>query len=192
MKNNFLIVGLGNIGEEFKKTRHNIGFLVLDFLCNLFELKIRKEDNYYISERVFINKYKEVNGFFMYPLTYMNNSGLAIKNFFQKKNFNEFSLIVIHDDIDMKLGKIKIKEKSGHGGHNGIKSIIKELGTNDFIRIKIGIGKPENKEKIPEYVLSNFSNNEYSIIIESIKKAAILAISLLFNPIEKVQSAILN
>ena len=192
MKSKFLIVGLGNPGDKYKNTRHNIGFLVLEYLINFFELKISKNNYSILSERVFINKFKRVNTFFMLPLTYMNSSGIAIKEFFNNRDINAFQIIVIHDDIDMKLGKIKIKSKSGHGGHNGIKSIINELGTNDFIRVKIGIDRPSRKELIPDYVLSEFTEFEKEKIKYSIKKTANITINLLFNPIEKVQSSILN
>ena len=195
MKNNLLVVGLGNPGNKYKNTRHNIGFKVLDYICNRFELLFFEENNYKYSERYFISKGLRKDVFFLYPLTYMNNSGEAIKNFCEKYKFNvnnNIDLIVIHDDIDMNIGKIKLKRKSGHGGHNGIKSIINEIGTNDFIRIKIGIGRPVNKELIPEYVLSKFSKDEIPIIKDSIKKASNILIKLFFNPIEKVQSIIIN
>ncbi len=195
MKSNYLVVGLGNPGANYKDTRHNIGFKVLDYIRNRFDLKFLKENNYKYSERYFISKELRVKVFFLYPLTYMNNSGKAIKYFCEKytlKLNDNINLIVVHDDIDMNIGKIKLKRKSGHGGHNGIKSIINEIKTNDFIRIKIGIGRPINKKLIPEYVLSKFSLDEISIINESIKKVSNILIKLFFNPIEKVQSTIIN
>jgi PTH1 family peptidyl-tRNA hydrolase len=195
VKSNFLVVGLGNPGDNYKDTRHNIGFKVLDYVGNRFELQFLKKNNYKYSERYFICRVNRVNVIFLYPLTYMNNSGKALKNFCEEHKLNinkNIDLIVIHDDIDMNIGKVKIKRRSGHGGHNGIKSIINEIGTNDFIRIKIGIGKPVNKELIPEYVLSKFSKDEKTIIEKSIKKASNLLIRLFFNPLEKVQSTIIN
>ncbi len=192
MKSNFLIVGLGNPGEKYKDTRHNIGFEVLDYISHIFELKKKKYNLYLLSERFFINKNYKVKAFFMYPLTYMNNSGLALKDFFRFNDINKFEIVVIHDDIDMKLGKIKIKKKSGHGGHNGVKSIIEHIGSEKFIKIKIGIDRPSTKELIPDYVLGKFTLNEKKIIKNTIKKVADLTVKLFFNPIEKVQSCIIN
>ena len=183
MKNNYLIVGLGNPGEKYKNTRHNIGFLVVEEILNRFEIIKKEYSNFFLSERFFINKEKRVKAYLMQPLTFMNNSGIAVKNFFD--NYNSVELIVVHDDIDLKTGKIRVKKKSGHGGHNGIKSIINEIKSNDFYRVKIGIGRPENKEDIPQYVLSDFSKKELPIIQKSIKKSLEIILDLMFNKIKK-------
>ncbi len=194
MKNNFLIVGLGNPGNKYKFTRHNVGFLFLDYFFQVFELKKITCEYYKIGKRNFINKYKKkIEAYFMFPLTYMNNSGLAIKHFLEKNiDIKIRNIIVIHDDIDMKLGKIKLKTKGGHGGHNGIKSIIRELNSEDFFRIKIGIDRPINKKDIVKYVLSDFSPNQFSKIEEKFGQILNIIIGLFFEPVEKVYSYISN
>jgi len=123
----------------------------------------------------------------MYPLTYMNKSGEAVKLFFQKYGSPK-RMLVIHDDIDMPLGKVRLKLKGGHGGHNGIKSIMNNIGHGNFFRIKIGIGRPENKDDIPDYVLSPFNPEERIIVDKAIDKAVKGLVKLIFNEdIVKIQ-----
>ena len=189
MKSNFLIVGLGNPGKKYEFTRHNCGFLVIQELINRFEIKLIKKEFYFLGERYFINIKKRVRAFFLMPTTYMNNSGIAVKNFIN--NFTDnLNIITIHDDIELPLGKIRLKRKGGHGGHNGVKSIIKEIGTDNFFRFKIGIDKPFIRDNIPNYVLSNFTEDEYKKITKSIKKTSEAVIRLLFDPVDKVYNFI--
>ena len=189
MKSNFLIVGLGNPGQKYELTRHNCGFLVIQELINRFEIKLRRKSFYFLGERYFINIKKRVKAFFLMPTTFMNSSGIAVKDFLN--NFTDnLNIIVIHDDIELPLGKIRLKRKGGHGGHNGVKSIIKEIGSDNFFRFKIGIGKPIKKDNIPEYVLSNFTDDEYKKIIKSLKKTSEAIIKLLFEPVDKVYNFI--
>jgi len=183
VKNNFknvLVVGLGNPGNKYKFTRHNVGFLFLDFLIDRFEINLfLKSESYILYIKNFISKDGKVRAYLMYPYTYMNNSGKALIDFLSEfKSIND--IIVIHDDIDLPLGKIRIKRKSGHGGHNGVKSIIEYLGHNNFKRIKIGIGRPARKEDIPDYVLSKFSEGEFLIIKNSLKEVFYNFFQLLF------------
>lgn len=155
-----LVVGLGNPGREYKNTRHNIGFMVLDNYLGKVEWKNKMEA--YICS-------KEVNNeqiIFIKPLTYMNLSGLAVSKIvnFYKMDFKD--ILIIQDDLDMAVGTFKVKRNSSAGGHNGIKSIIKELGNEEFARLKIGIGKSAN---IPtdKYVLSKFTKNELDAILDN-------------------------
>lgn len=163
-----LIVGLGNPGKEYEKNRHNIGFIILDSYLNNFNNVIWK--NKFNSLYTKIN----INGediLFQKPLTFMNLSGNAvieIKNFFKIENKD---ILIIHDDLDIKIGEIKIKANGSSGGQNGIKSIISVLG-EDFNRLRIGINKPNNISVV-NHVLGNFSKEE-------------------FNEIEKIKSNIFN
>jgi PTH1 family peptidyl-tRNA hydrolase len=148
-----LIVGLGNVGEKYKNTRHNIGFIFIDkIVTNLDYLKIEKP--------LFKGElFKSGNFLFLKPSTYMNLSGesvKSVKNFYKIDNKN---IIVIHDDLDLKLGTLRFKKGGGNGGHNGLKSIDFHIG-NDYHRIRIGIGRPEHKDKVIDYVLGEFQNNE--------------------------------
>jgi len=156
-----LIVGLGNIGKEYENTRHNIGFIAID--------KILKNLNY--SE---INKpqfkgtlYKTPEYLFLKPSTYMNLSGESIKALKDFYKIDNEDIIVIHDDLDLKLGALKFKKGGGHGGHNGLKSIDNHIG-NDYHRIRIGIGRPEEKDKVVDFVLGKFRSEELEKIEKSL------------------------
>ena len=157
-----LIVGLGNPGKEYEKTRHNIGFMAID--SYLGEVKYSKKFNgeYYETN---INGEKYI---FVRPLSFMNLSGKVVYDFmnFYKLNMND--LLVIQDDMDLDFGKIRIKINSSSGGHNGIKDIIKYLNTNEFARIKVGIAHNRNMDT-KDYVLSKFSPNELETLNSSFK-----------------------
>jgi len=160
---NFLIAGLGNPGDKYKNNRHNIGFQIIDTYLTFFSQNklIDKFDSEYTS----IN-FKENKLHIIKPKTFMNESGIAINkciNFFKIPLEN---LIVIYDEMDLSPGNIKIKFGGGSAGHNGIKSIINCLGSEKFTRVRVGIGKPVNKEKISSYVLSNFTNDELNLFNE--------------------------
>jgi len=162
-----LIVGLGNIGQEYKKTRHNIGFILIDEI--LSNLDYSKTDKSLFKGEVF----KSGNFLFLKPSTYMNLSGEsvgAVKNFYKIDNED---IIVIHDDLDLKLGALRFKRGGGNGGHNGLKSLDSHIG-NDYYRVRIGIGRPEEKGKVVNYVLSNFTEDDLKQLektIENSKKA---------------------
>ena len=160
---NFLIAGLGNPGDKYKNNRHNIGFQIIDTYLTYFSQNklIDKFDSEYTS----IN-FKENKLHIIKPKTFMNESGIAVNkciNFFKIPLEN---LIVIYDEMDLSPGNIKIKFGGGSAGHNGIKSIINYLGSEKFTRVRVGIGKPVNKEKISSYVLSNFTNDELNLFNE--------------------------
>ena len=160
---NFLIAGLGNPGDKYKNNRHNIGFQIINTYLTYFSQNkfVDKFDSEYTS----IN-FKENKLHIIKPKTFMNESGIAINkciNFFKIPLEN---LIVIYDEMDLSPGNIKIKFGGGSAGHNGIKSIINCLGSEKFTRVRVGIGKPVNKEKISSYVLSNFTNDELNLFNE--------------------------
>lgn len=150
-----LIVGLGNPGEKYKNTRHNIGFIFIDEIIKKLDIKenIRNDFN---SEYI-----KTENAFFQKPMTYMNDSGLAISMIMKYYKIDSSDLYVIYDDMDLEIGRIRIREKGSAGGHNGIKSIINHCG-DKFTRIKIGIGA--KKENAISHVLGNFSKQEQEIL----------------------------
>jgi peptidyl-tRNA hydrolase, PTH1 family len=145
-----LIVGLGNPGNEYRLTRHNIGFLVLDRWAVLRGLVFQKETEYDVI------RWK--NNLVIKPTTFMNNSGQAIRRIMCKHQ-NIEDILVIADDIYLPFGEIRIREKGGDGGHNGLKSIIDVLNSQEFKRMRIGIQEPE-KQKLRDYVLSEFSSEE--------------------------------
>jgi len=158
-----IITGLGNPGEKYKNTRHNIGFQVLDEFAkenNFPEFKLQKKSNALISQKDNIILAK--------PQTFMNQSGKSVKKLKRPGSL----LCIVHDDIDLPLGKIKIVKGRGSAGHKGVESIIKELSSKDFFRLRIGIqpktGKPRNVEK---FVLQNLTKQEEKIIKQAIKKS---------------------
>ncbi|MDY6864110.1 MAG: aminoacyl-tRNA hydrolase [Thermodesulfobacteriota bacterium] len=163
-----LIVGLGNPGTKYKQNRHNIGFQVLESLAESANINIDKKkfnsiygEGVVRSEKVFLVK----------PQTFMNLSGEAVFKVIKYFDIEHKDIIVIHDDIDLDLGRIKIQFDGGDGGHKGIHSIVVEAGTNRFIRIRVGIGRPPLFQDAAFYVLMNFKPEEKEIIKEVIERA---------------------
>ena len=160
---NFLIAGLGNPGDKYKNNRHNIGFQIINTYLTYFSQNkfVDKFDSEYTS----IN-FRENKLHLLKPKTFMNESGKAINKCISFFKIPLENLIVIYDEMDLSTGNVRIKFGGGSAGHNGVNSIISCLGSEKFTRIRIGIGKPINKEKINSYVLSNFSNNELNLFNE--------------------------
>ncbi|HID65408.1 MAG TPA: aminoacyl-tRNA hydrolase, partial [Aquificaceae bacterium] len=149
-----LLVGLGNPGKEYEKTRHNVGFMVIDELVKSLRAKKPSEEALSLVYKIRIGG-KEV--FLAKPLTYMNNSGAAVYNLLEEYGLSPEQMIVIYDDLDLPLGTIRLRLKGSSGGHKGVESIIKYIGTQNFPRLRIGIGRPKKKEDVVKYVLSPFS-----------------------------------
>jgi len=177
--NMFIIVGLGNPGAKFNKTRHNIGFEILDFFA-----KKNGPPDFALSKKYesLISKNDDV--MLVKPQTFMNDSGAAVKKIISNTNYQ--MLIVVHDDIDLPLGKIKFSKDSGAGGHKGVESIIKNLGNNNFTRLKIGIAT--NDKKAEEVVLQKFTKEEKEILHGVIEKSAQALQYLIDNGLEKTMN----
>ena len=161
-----LIVGLGNPGERYKQTRHNVGFMVLDKLIKQSTVEGWDKNFDSFFTKIIIAQKSMI---LLKPLTFMNVSGHAVqkvKNFY---GIDPNNIVIIHDDIDLELGKIKLKKGGGDGGHNGLKSIIKLIGS-EFNRIRIGIGRPE-KISVSSYVLNNFREEEVPLLKKIILKS---------------------
>jgi len=198
MEHMILIIGLGNPGEKYKNTRHNLGFRIVDEFReknNFPEFKLSKKFNVLLSENIFDGKKIIIAK----PQTFMNESGKAVKTIFnfQFSIFNKFSinqfpnknLIVLHDDIDLPLGKIRIVKNRGAAGHKGVESIIREIGTKDFIRFRIGIQPQKTKLKNAEkFVLQKFKKDEEKIIKEIVKKTIEAVELFLKKGLEKAMS----
>jgi len=165
MENIKLIVGLGNPGEKYSLNRHNIGFLAVDYLIDEFQAsKISSKKGELFKSNDFL---------FLKPTTFMNLSGESVKLVKDFYKIPNNYIIIIHDDIDLKLGALRFKIGGSSGGHNGLKSIDNLIG-NDYYRVRIGVGRPERKEEVVNYVLSDFSKKELECItknFENIKKA---------------------
>lgn len=161
-----LIIGLGNIGEDYLLTRHNVGFMVIDEITkNLTTANINKSN---FQSTLLKSGYN----LFSKPTTYMNNSGVAVNSIMDYYKIDIEDIIVIHDDLDLPFGTVKYKIGGGHGGHNGLRSIDSHIG-KEYIRVRIGIGKPLDRSNVANYVLSNFSKEELNklqdIITHTIK-----------------------
>ncbi len=174
----FYIVGLGNHGEKYQNTRHNVGWIVCDYVREKANFSSLAPDNA-MSGRVSEGKVGGVGVRMLYPDTFMNNSGSAVVKFVPKSELQ--NLIVIHDDIDLPLGEIKLNKGRGDGGNNGIKSLIEKLGTKDFIRIRVGIAprsfwtgevkRPKSGRPLETFVLKPFTRSE-AVKLEEVKERA--------------------
>lgn len=162
-----MIVGLGNPGKKYENTKHNVGFMVVDQLAkehgavfkkNPFEAEVA--DYFVNGEKILLVK----------PLTFMNESGRAVGPLMTYFGIYLEELVVIADDLDMELGKLRLRQKGSAGGHNGLKSIISHIGTQEFNRIKIGIGRPNGKTVV-NHVLSTFGKEEMPVIANSVARA---------------------
>ncbi len=178
-------IGLGNIGDKYAQTRHNLGFEVLNLLAQKLNIKPSSGDgDYYIAE-------KEIDGDIIrliWPTTYMNNSGLAVKQILDKYELKSEEIMILCDDINLPLGKIRIRSNGSDGGHNGLGSIIYHLETNKFPRLRMGVGPiPENIDQI-EFVLGRFSDNEAEIVRKMLAKSGEAVLYLLKNRLEKAKS----
>jgi len=174
-----LIVGLGNPGPTYSKNRHNIGFMVVDEL-------IKRENATKLSSSSFNGElFKFQNHFLLKPLTFMNLSGtsvLAVKKFYKID-----TVVVIHDDLDLPFGTIRFKYGGGHGGHNGLKSTDENI-SREYIRIRMGIGKPKHKGEVVSYVLGDFSEEEQKHLDTWISKCCDGVEFLLKNSLEDTSS----
>lgn len=163
----WLLVGLGNPGSRYARTRHNIGFMVLDALAGDLGLTFKERADYRAGDGSMENE----RIIFVEPLTFMNRSGSAVKKVADRHAVSPERIIVVHDDLDLPAGKLKIRKKGSSGGHKGIESIIQTLGSRDFIRVKIGIGRDP---LIPTeaFVLSKFRRDEIPFIREALTQAS--------------------
>ena len=155
-----LVVGLGNKGREYENTRHNMGFMLVDRYLQYKNItdKFKEKFNAIYIETT-INNEKVI---FIKPMTYMNNSGIAVRAFVDFYKLNSEDVLVISDDLDLDLGKFRLRRNGSSGGHNGLKSIISHLGTDNFKRLRIGISN--DKDDVINYVLSKFSKKELNEI----------------------------
>ena len=168
-----LVIGLGNPGEEYKNHRHNIGFIIIDKLAQNLSLKFENNKKKSLFTRAKVNNTDLI---LLKPQTFMNLSGesaIYISKFF---NIKPEDIIVVYDDMDIPFGTFKIKKGGSSGGHNGIKSLIAQLQTDDFIRVRVGIGRPSFGKKVNDYVLSSFSKSERENIDNDLGENVIEAI----------------
>ena len=168
-QNTFLVVGLGNPGKEYVGTRHNVGAAVVEALAEAHNCVLRKSRDQSLSAEISLEGKKVLLAF---PQTFMNNSGQAVSSIMRRNGIsNPENLIVVHDEMDTPPGDLRIKFGGGLAGHNGLKSITNHLHTQDYLRLRLGIGKPADKDSGANYVLKRPSKTEQEIFSQAIQKA---------------------
>ena len=183
----WMIVGLGNPGREYEKTRHNVGFRVTDLLAQQMKVKIDRLKFKALTRMV---NHKGQKLLLVQPQTYMNLSGAAVSALATFYKVKPERILVIFDDISLPVGRIRIRKDGSAGGHNGIKSIIQSLGTEQFPRVKVGVGaKPHPDYDLADWVLSKFSAQEEKDLAPAMENAAAATLILLEQGIEKAASA---
>ena len=183
----WMIVGLGNPGKEYEKTRHNVGFRSTDLLAGLLKTKIDRLKFKALTRMVNYNGMKVL---LVQPQTYMNLSGAAVSALATYYKVKPERILVIFDDISLPVGRIRIRKDGSAGGHNGIKSIIQSLGTDQFPRVKVGVGaKPHPDYDLADWVLSKFSAQEEKDLAPAMENAAKAALMVLDQGTEKAASA---
>ncbi len=181
----FVVIGLGNPGNRYRKTRHNVGFDTIECLAETHDIKISKI------------KYKSIYGegrignekvLLVKPQTYMNNSGISAFEIIRYYNIPVENIIVIYDDVDIEFGTLRVRPKGSAGSHNGMKSMIYHLQDDEFPRVRIGVGSPETHQDLANFVLSGFSKDEREIIDITIKKASQAVESIITKGINKAMN----
>jgi len=183
-----LVVGLGNPGSRYQWTRHNAGFMVLDRLSHLAGIPVTKKgssgltgEGFWFGHRLILLK----------PQTFMNLSGRSVAEMARFYKISSEEIIVVHDDLDIPFGQVRLKKGGGHGGHNGLRSIFSDIGTGDFLRLRIGIGRPARGDVV-DYVLHPFSANEMQDLAVVLDGAVDTLESLLSDGLEKTMSLFNN
>ncbi|UZW38306.1 aminoacyl-tRNA hydrolase [Rickettsia conorii] len=182
-----LVIGLGNPGKEYQYTRHNVGFIAIEKIANQYNssFSTKKKFNCEIAET--ISDGQKI--IFIKPTTYMNLSGKSVISVKTYYNIHPAKIFVIHDDIDLETGRIKFKTGGGNGGHNGLKSIDGVIG-NNYNRIRIGVGRPQNNQDVADYILNNFSKPEYETVMQDIDRITSSFGLILENKLEEFKNKI--
>lgn len=164
-----MIIGLGNPGKQYEKTRHNVGFQAIDLLADQLKAPAPQTKFNGLFTTVHVGGEKVI---LVKPLTFMNLSGECVRPLMDYFNVSDDEIVVIYDDLDLAPGKLRLRAKGGAGGHNGMKSLIAHLGTDTFNRIRIGVGRPDGRMGVADYVLSPFNKDEQPLIREAVDRSA--------------------
>jgi len=180
-KDKWVIIGLGNPGEQYSQTRHNVGFMVINHLCRLHNIKLAQNK---CQARIGEGEIHEKTVILAKPTTFMNLSGKSVVELCKRCRISSSQIIVIHDDVSLPVGKIRVRSQGSSGGHNGIQSIIACLGTKEFPRIRIGIGSPSEGIDMAEFVLSRFEKEEMATMNQSIELIAMVVDTIMNDGVE--------
>ena len=182
----YVITGLGNPTLKYSKTRHNVGFDTIDVLAKKYGIKVKKKQFKALTGEGFIGGEKVI---LVKPMTYMNNSGESVSEIVKYYKIDpDMELIIISDDLNLDVGVLRIRAKGSAGGHNGLKSIIKCVGTESFDRVRIGVGKVPAGTDVITHVLTRFSRADRAIVKESFEVAADAIVSIISDGIDKTMS----
>ena len=177
------IVGLGNPGSKYNGTRHNVG---KDWLINISERYFKEFQNKPKYEAEFGESHN-ADTLWITPSNFVNESGRTISKILKSNNLETNMFLIIHDDLDLEPGELRLKEGGGHGGHNGLRDIIKRTGKSDFIRLRVGIGHPRTKDEVTNWVLNKFSSNEKKSIENAYSKFEAVFEMIINNQLQEVQ-----
>ncbi len=172
----YIIVGLGNPGKQYENTRHNVGFNVIDILAEEYDISVTKMKHKALIGEGRVGTEKVV---LVKPVTYMNLSGESLAEIYNFYKVDTNNIVVIYDDIDLDVGKIRIRKKGSGGTHNGMRSIVKCLGTTDFPRVRVGVSKPEPGRDLANFVLSKFAPDEVADLKEGLEKSVLAIDSII-------------
>lgn len=181
----YLIIGLGNPEEEYAKTRHNMGFDVINQIAEQNKIEISKKKFDALYGTGVIEKEKVI---LLKPQTYMNLSGQAVRKWMDFYKLQKEDIILIYDDMDIEPGKIKVRKQGGPGGHNGMKSVIQQIGTEEFTRIRIGIGRPNHETDKINYVIGKTSEEEQKILKQGVNQAVKAVESIIQNGVDQAMN----
>ncbi|MBN1231294.1 MAG: aminoacyl-tRNA hydrolase [Anaerolineales bacterium] len=180
-QNQYFIVGLGNPGQEYLDTRHNVGFMVVDRVAQRMELEFNKLQSKALVAK---GKFNELNVLLVKPRTFMNNSGQAVGALVRYYKVSPGNILIVYDDVDLSPGFLRIRMEGGSGGHKGMKSIIQHLSTQEFPRLRVGIGRPPGRMETPDYVLQRFSKKEEEDLPFLLDRASDAVFAFMQNGIE--------
>lgn len=163
-----LVVGLGNPGKDYASHRHNVGWMVLDCLVGDDDKDVSTEEKF----GGLVARSVHLDAIFFKPLTFMNSSGDAVATIAGFYKIDPTDIIVVHDEMDIPLGDVRVKTGGGHAGHNGVKSVINRLGTKDFVRVRCGIGRPDEGVEVLQHVLGSFKSEDTQALSGMLVRAA--------------------
>jgi PTH1 family peptidyl-tRNA hydrolase len=170
-----VVVGLGNPGPEYRDTRHNVGQRVLDVLAKTVRGSWRRDGATIVAR----GRWRGEEGRLIQPLSFMNESGPVVAKALRRADAGPADMILVYDDIDLPLGTVRVRMKGSHGGHNGVRSVIDALGTQDIKRVKVGVGRPDHKGDVPDHVLTSFEHDELPVVDAAVADAVEKVLALL-------------
>lgn len=170
-----VVVGLGNPGPEYRDTRHNVGQRVLDLLAKTVRGSWRRDGATIVAR----GRWRGEEVRLIKPLSFMNESGPVVAKALRRAEAGPADVILIYDDIDLPLGTVRVRMKGSHGGHNGVRSVIDALGTQDIKRVKVGVGRPDHRGDVPDHVLTSFEHDELPVVDAAVAEAVEKVLALL-------------